>query len=48
MFEELDEQVEKTEGKHSVAGEHMLRFAGLIATAILVFGGLFAIVLALE
>jgi hypothetical protein len=48
MFQPLNEQIEKTEGGRSVMHEQLVRFTGIAAMSAVLFGGLLAIILALE
>ena len=48
MFQTLDEQIEKTEGGHLTNRERLARYAGMAVLAIIVFGGLFFLIVALE
>ena len=49
MFENLEEQIKTTEGREQpTAVNKAVRFAGIIVLATVVFGGLCAIILALE
>ena len=47
MFHSLDEQIESTVGRPKKA-EHLARFAGIVVLSVVVFGGLFALIVALE
>ena len=49
MFENLEEQIKTTHaGEQPTAVNKAMRFAGVIVLATVVFGGLCAIILALE
>ncbi len=49
MFDNLEEQIKTTEGgERPTAVNKAMRFAGIIVLSAVVFGGLCAIILALE
>jgi hypothetical protein len=48
MFQPLNEQIEKTEGGRSIMREQLVRFTSVAAVSAVLFGGLLAIILALE
>jgi hypothetical protein len=48
MFGSLQEQIESTEGGHPKPMDMLLRYAGIVVLAAVVFGGLCALILALE
>lgn len=48
MFGSLQEQIESTEGGRPKPMDTLVRFAGVAVLAVLVFGGLCALILALE
>ena len=48
MFGSLQEQIESTEGARPKATDRLVRFAGMAVLAVVVFGGLCALILALE
>lgn len=48
MFDDLDAQIEQTETDHPKTRDKIMRFAGVVILSVVVFGGLVAIILALE
>jgi|GEM_PF-3564536 hypothetical protein len=48
MFDSLEHDIEATEGSRPKTSEKLMRFAGIAAIAVLVFGGLCALVISLE
>ena len=48
MFPSLDEQIESTEGGRPKAIERLLRFAGVTVLSVVIFGGLYLVIVALE
>ena len=48
MFGSLQEQIECTDGGRPRTSDTLLRFAGIAIIAVLVFGGLCALILGLE
>lgn len=48
MFGSLQEQIERTEGGRPKGMDMLLRYAGIVGLAAVVFGGLCALILALE
>lgn len=48
MFSSLQEQIETTEGGRPKTTDTLVRFAGIAVLAVVVFGGLCALIMALE
>lgn len=48
MFGSLQEQIESSEGGRPTTKHTLVRFAGIAVLAMVVFGGLCALILALE
>ena len=48
MFSSLQEQIETTEGGRPKTTDTLVRFAGIAVLAVVVFGGLCALILVLE
>jgi len=48
MFGSLDEQIERTEGGRPAAGARLVRFVGIAILSVVVFGGLYLVIVALE
>jgi len=48
MFQTLDEQIERTEGGRPTTSERLVRFAGIAIVSVVLFGGLFLVIVALE
>jgi hypothetical protein len=48
MFQTLDEQIERTESGHPTTREWLVRFAGIAIVSVVLFGGLFLVIVALE
>lgn len=48
MFGSLQEQIESTEGGRQKPMDTLVRYAGIAVLAVVVFGGLCALILALE
>ena len=48
MFPSMDDQIESTEGGRPTAIERLIRFAGITVLSVVVFGGLYLVVVALE
>jgi hypothetical protein len=47
MFHSLDEQIESTVGRPK-KGEHLARLVGVVVLSVVIFGGLCALIVALE
>ena len=47
MFDDLEHEIENTEGRPKTS-EKVMRFAGIVVVATLVFGGLVALIISLE
>lgn len=41
MFDSLDEQMKRDEERESTKTERMIRYAAIVVTSVLVFGGLY-------
>ena len=48
MFDDLEHEIENTEGGPAKTSEKLMRFAGIAVVAALVFGGLCALIISLE
>ena len=48
MFDDLEHEIENTEGGRPKTSEKVMRFAGITLFAALVFGGLCALIISLE
>jgi hypothetical protein len=48
MFSSLEEQIENTEGKRPRTLDSVVRYAGIVILSVIVFGGLCAVIIALE
>ena len=48
MFNDLEHEIENTEGGPQKMSDKVMRFAGIALVAMLVFGGLCALVISLE
>lgn len=48
MFQTLDEQIDIAEGGHPKASKQVVRFAGMAVVALVVFAGLYYLLMALE
>jgi len=48
MFGSLDEQIETTEGRHLAVRERLVRLAGVAILSVLMFGGLYLVLVTLE
>jgi hypothetical protein len=48
MFHSLDEQIEKTEGGHSSVRARLVRYVEAAILSLVVFGGLYFAIVALE
>jgi hypothetical protein len=48
MFDSLEHEIENTEGGRPKTSEKLMRFAGIAVIAVLVFGGLCALIISLE
>jgi hypothetical protein len=48
MFQTLDEEIDKAEGGHPAMKTQVARFAGMAFVALLVFAGLYYLLMALE
>jgi len=48
MFDSLEKDIEITEGGRPKTGERLIRYIGAIVLALMVFGGLYLGILALE
>jgi len=47
MFQTLDEEIERTEGGRPPTRDRLVQFAGIVV-AVVVFGGLWLVIVALE
>lgn len=48
MFHSLDEQIERTEGRHSSASTRLVRYAEAAILSLIVFGMLYLAIVAFE
>jgi hypothetical protein len=48
MFQSLDEQIEGTEGGRLPASERLIRLVGIAISSVVLFGGLYFVIVALK
>lgn len=48
MFQTLEEQIDRTDGDRPTTKKRMVRFTGIVIASMLLFGGLYFVIVALE